>query len=338
MPRNCTNCCKPITESTSQVACVRCKKSFHPDCVNLAIKELDFLKDCKEKWCCPACTSSERLLRSNSSGSRAVSPSQVINSPSVSDSSDTNLTVKHFNLMMEQVRNITSTLERVERRQDDILTRLDSCTAAINKHSVTLDLHNTKIISCESELAALKDTQDEMSQTISTLSDQILNLGPQQTPLVNSSEAIVPEILDRVKRSFNLVISNVPVSDGPSDSALISSIVDYIKPSSSQYITGVTRMPAKDSNRPPWVKVAFSNPEIVQTVLRNKASLVGNPRFRTIKIQDDKSREQLSSLNTLRTELKRRQDAGERNLTIKYIRQVPTIVTTAPLSKKPSKN
>lgn len=339
MPRNCMICSKLTSDSSSNVSCAGCKRYFHPVCVNLTNKELEFLKESKGKWCCPACTSGERLLRSNSSGSRAVSPSSITTSLSVSDPSDTALTVKHFNLMMEQVRNITSTLERVERRQDDILTRLDNCTATIKIHSATLEQHQSQIDSCESELVTLKETQNELSQNISTITEQILNLRPHQSPPTTSSEMIVPEVLDRMKRSYNLVISNVPVSDEPSDLASISAIVDHIKPSSSQHISNVTRLPAKDSTRPPWVRVTFSNPEIVQTILRNKVSLVGNPRFRTIKIQDDKTKGQISHLNILREELKRRQDAGEKNLTIKYIKQVPTIVTTSPVStKRSSKN
>lgn len=50
-------------------------------------------------------------------------------------------------------------------------------------------------------------------------------------------------------------------------------------------------------------------------------------RNNNIKISDDKTPSQREYLNNVRLALKRRIDAGEQDLTIRYIKGVPTIVT-----------
>lgn len=338
MSRNCNNCNKQIIDSNFSAFCIRCKKSFHPECVNLGSKELEFLKENKGTWYCPACSSSERRLRSNSGGSRAASPLQGT-CPPLSDSSEMNLTTKHFELLMNEMRKMTASLERVEKRQDDLMARLDICAATIDSHSETLISHKSEIDSCKREIATMKDAQLAVNVNISSLSDKINDMDSKTSSANNPREVIVPEVIDRVKRSFNLIISNVPESDEATDIVTVSKICDLVNASSSKHISNVIRLQSRDRNRPRWIRVSFTNPEIVQTILRKKNSILGTSQYRSVKIQDDKTKEQLSQLTSLRAELRDRLTAGETNLTIKYIKGCPKIVNIpSPLNSVNSKN
>lgn len=240
---------------------------------------------------------------------------------------------------MNEMRKMTASLERVEKRQDDLMARLDICAATIDSHSETLISHKSEIDSCKREIATMKDAQLAVNVNISSLSDKINDMDSKTSSANNPREVIVPEVIDRVKRSFNLIISNVPESDEATDIVTVSKICDLVNASSSKHISNVIRLQSRDRNRPRWIRVSFTNPEIVQTILRKKNSILGTSQYRSVKIQDDKTKEQLSQLTSLRAELRDRLTAGETNLTIKYIKGCPKIVNIpSPLNSVNSKN
>jgi hypothetical protein len=65
---------------------------------------------------------------------------------------------------------------------------------------------------------------------------------------------------------------------------------------------------------------------IAKEVLRNKNKLINSDLPRSISISDDKTSKQLEYLKNLRTELQLRRDNGEDNITIKYVKGIPSII------------
>lgn len=315
------------------IACVRCQKDFHAECVGLSVVEIDFLNEGAEKWACHLCGSQERRLRSNSSSSRhALLPSPQP-SQSLSDG-DMPITAQHFNALMDSIQKIAASVERIEKRQDDLFNQLADCTAAIHEHSSILSKHQNAIDGCQSEIASLHRANSTLRDEVAAVTSRL-----DASSACPSERNDVTEILSRVEKSHNLIITNVTEkADIALDTASVHNIVEHIRKGAGQFLLKSSRLPSKDSSKPRWIRAVFSSPECVRDILRNKSKLRGHPDFRHVTIYDDKTREQVSFLNALRTELRRRQAAGETNLTIKYLQGVPTIVTSSKFSNKTSKN
>lgn len=330
MPRICTICSEVGTAKF--IRCVKCKKHFHYDCVNLSGDDVASLGEDREGWTCSACAPGVRQLRSGSQGQRQASQSSAARLDGDVGGGEMMMTVKHFEVLMDQMRNLTSSMERIERRQDDLFKQLSSCSDAITRHAKTLTDHDTALRFCEGEICELRSSQTALSDNLSSIINRMEGVessiaggcSPMTVDALSSSE-----ILDRVKKSYNLIITNAPESANSSgDTSLASGIVEHIHRSSSLSLVSVSRLRSKatSNSKPRWMRLVFSNPEVVTNILRNKASLRAHPEYRDISIQDDKTKTQLATLNAVRQELRERQKRGEKDLTIKYIQHTPRIV------------
>ncbi|KAK9875239.1 hypothetical protein WA026_007634 [Henosepilachna vigintioctopunctata] len=67
------------------------------------------------------------------------------------------------------------------------------------------------------------------------------------------------------------------------------------------------------------MKIRFSNPEIVSNILRNETALQGHPQYQKIIIQDDKTKQQIDQLNTVREHFRDMQAKGGNKMTIKIL-------------------
>lgn len=263
-----------------------------------------------------------RSLRNAVAGTRSVSPGESTN-PSAAKDSNSPLTLRHFNALMEKIDAVAKSVVRMEERQEDILTQLSTCNAAISEHSKMLSKHQSCIEKHQGDIEAISEVQTELALSISDIRSQLANSNS-----ANSSN-IVPELLDRIKRSHNIIITNVP--DGGDESVdlpLVRNIVNLIQEDAGSCLVSARRLPSRDGARPRWMRVSFSNSEVVSSILRRKSALMGHSQYRNMVIFDDKTKSQVAELNALRGELGRRQRNGERNLTIKYVRGTPRIVST----------
>ncbi|KAL3285722.1 hypothetical protein HHI36_000250 [Cryptolaemus montrouzieri] len=96
----------------------------------------------------------------------------------------------------------------------------------------------------------------------------------------------------------------------------------------SQHIVATSRLGDAEKRMPRLVLVTFSNPIITRKLLRNKKILLTIANFRTFSIDDDVSPQQANILKKAREELQLRQPSGETNLTIRYLKGIPTVVKT----------
>lgn len=76
------------------------------------------------------------------------------------------------------------------------------------------------------------------------------------------------------------------------------------------------------------MKLCFDSQETVKIILRNKTGIKEN----SFRIYSDQTPYQQNFMVNLKKELKERQERGETDLTIKYIKGIPKIIT------QPSKN
>lgn len=73
-------------------------------------------------------------------------------------------------------------------------------------------------------------------------------------------------------------------------------------------------------------KMSFSCLQLACRILKDKKTLLDSPKFRDIRISDDATLSQLEFLKGLRRELKFRQNRGELDITIKYVKGESVIV------------
>lgn len=133
------------------------------------------------------------------------------------------------------------------------------------------------------------------------------------------------EALEKLKRSHNLIIGYLP--ECQNDDQRIKAIITSIDPTSSQSMLSFRRLTSKNNSagKPRLIKVVFNNIMTPKNILRNKSALLST-EFKSITIRDDKTPEEICFLNSLREQLKTRKSAGEVDITIKYIKGVPSIV------------
>lgn len=269
--------------------------------------------------------------RSNSS-----SISQSLTHPDSDLSKNQPITLQHFNLLMNQMQSLIASVDRVEKRQDDLFTQLAVCTSTLNDHSRILSEQQSSLEKCFEDVITIGRSQAALSDDLSAMRERVTTLESGISSLSGPCSGY-SEVLERFKKSHNIIVVGAPESgDSSQDMVLAREIIDHIHKPSSSGLVGVARLRAGDTSRPRWLRVSFSSPDAVTRILRNKLSLRGVPQFRNISIRDDKTREQINELTSLRGELKMRQSKGEGSLTIKYVNGCPKIVNTTASASRTS--
>ena len=206
-----------------------------------------------------------------------------------------------------EVGNISSTIENIITENANIkikLTNLATITENTEKKVKLLET-DVKSLKCLTPL-----TCDQMPATY----DEIVN-----------------EIQERNIRAKNIIVVGIPEpKDKPAKERQ-----EYEK----EEISKITSLAINDCPRPDKImrlgkykpeytrsiKVSFSSEETVKAILRNRNNL----GFEKIKIYSDQTPNQRKYMQTLKDELQRRIANGEANLSIKYIKGKPKIISPA---------
>lgn len=155
-------------------------------------------------------------------------------------------------------------------------------------------------------------------------------------------EEVVAEAKERIRRSRNVIIRGLREQTGSAaqrkeaDFAAVSNIIGLINEGGpSIEPLSVIRLGRVERARGPRpVRVVFTHEGDARRVLRNKAKILGKDGMNDVKLQDDKTPQEIRYLENLRSELDRRRQSGEDNITIRYLKHVPTIVERSSVSKK----
>lgn len=155
-------------------------------------------------------------------------------------------------------------------------------------------------------------------------------------------EEVVVEAQERIRRSRNVIVRGLSEQTGSAmqrkeaDIVAVGGIIGLISEGGPAVTPlSVVRIGRAERARGPRpVKVVFSSEREARMILRGKNKIVGKDGMRDVRLQDDKTPQELRYLENLRSELERRKGAGESNLTIKYVKHVPTIVVKSSVSKK----
>lgn len=339
----CSTCELAVSLDADRVKCQKCSQTHHASCVNITANDIAYLSESSESWTCSEC-SKKRVLRSNSTSSRGSGKTRGVNEP---------LTVEHFNKLLSSIQSVAADVSAIKVAQQDIRSELLRVNSVLNEHSKVISDHSTAIArhqadfnqqssdisECLSSLENLNVSHRSISNRVNELESRVdstlLSGNPNATTgaCVGSSYtcALANEALEKLKRSYNLIIGALPESGD--DDRQVRSLVNVIDPSYSQSVMSVSRIgsTSTSSRRPRLVKVMFNNVVTPKDILRNKTRLQTS-EFRNVSVRDDKTPGEFRLLENLREQLKSRQDAGEVDIGIKYVKGVPAIV------HRPSKN
>lgn len=181
------------------------------------------------------------------------------------------------------------------------------------------------------QLQALKE---EFSSKIDELHRQIAD--NEKINQARNLEETLSELNERQMRAKNIIIFGVNEQVGNTeerrnkDLDLSATVLNKISPEEPTHIVKTFRIGKNINNsRPRPIKVVLSDQYEAKRILRLKGNLMSS-EFSSFVIKDDKTPKQMEFLKSVQDELKLRLDNGESNLTIKYIKSIPTIVTADP--------
>lgn len=264
------------------------------------------------------------------------------------------LSEDQFGKLMSAIQTIASDVSAIKLGQHEIrseLLKIDSVllnhSEMLSKHSGDIEKcqsrlteHSSNISKCQGELAKLNNSYSEIAMRVNILEEKTSVLptaccsdvsGFSSSPFNHTvTYSNTMETIEKIRKSHNLIISALPES--PEDVQRVKEVVSTIDPTSCSSIVSVSRLGQGVSRQPRLIKVAFNNMLTPKLLLRNKGALRTTGKYKKVTIREDKTLQEMRFLDTLRGELKTRQAAGERDITIKYVKGVPTIVSC------PSKN
>lgn len=162
------------------------------------------------------------------------------------------------------------------------------------------------------EISNLKKTMQSAPQVVST----------------DHTESIINEVAERQRRATNILIFNAPESTSGSGEARRGDDLELFAGVVSDL--GITvsgckaiRLGRPAENRPRPLKVILPSSADAMHILRNKNKLKLRPRMHVVSDQTPLQREFLASLKRV---LQERTEGGEKDLIIKYVKGVPTIM------------
>lgn len=244
-----------------------------------------------------------------------------------------------YNQSLERFRNdIMKFMEDFGKQQNENLKQIRDEISEIKNEIKTIKLNSEhfteKIDLINTEIENIKIDNNITQQNFKRLEEeinQIKNNQPTDTQTIKSpvahNEDIIQELKDRCEREKNVII--VGISETINANSNARQKYDYEEV--TKLITTFTadipnpikcmRLGKYVPNKCRPIKVCFANTDAPKYLLRNKNKLPEN-----IQIYSDQTPTQKKILQSIKEELNTRIESGEKDLTLKYIKGIPTIV------------
>jgi len=220
----------------------------------------------------------------------------------------------------------------------------DSCSGAF--HTKCTGLSNTEIKCLSLKNRSLKYFCSTCEQGLKELPELKLLIkkllveveGLKNCPIQRPNnevcnEFIINEISERNRRAANLMCYNVIESDSNQSDVRIAHDRDQVNnilatiadsTNSIPLPIKVIRIGRYQSNKPRPLIITFGSISEAFNIMKNKTKLLS--RYPTVSLSSDRTQYQRDHMKKLREELASRISNGDLDLTIKFIRGVPTII------------
>lgn len=213
-------------------------------------------------------------------------------------------------------------------------------TETPKKHDKEYTLHDVmeKLEELNGKYASLLQKYEEqltenehLKSEIKQLSKRVENI-EQHCPENKSVEAL-QEMHERNYKKKNLIIFGIKEmnSDEPEqrkahDTSTVQSIFQSTCPEVQVNQLKVYRLGKHEQGKMRPVKVIMSSEDEVKQIMIKGKDIRKNTHYAKLAFSSDKTKKQLAEYKLIKEEMKRRSEAGEENLRIKYIRGEPKIM------------
>lgn len=282
------------------ITCSSCSKLYHLICVSLKQDDIDYLNSLNKSWSCATCA--KKFKNSISVAGNSTQPLSSLSSTEP----DLKLIISHLdNLRVEQTKLID----------------------LVNVQNEKLDSFDKKFQEVFSQLSSIKNENSVLRNDLAAIKNRV-DLLESAAPKSNDNQDMFAEFIDRQNRSKNIIVFNVHeqsshniISDTDSITRIFDKLGTDIKP------IKVSRL-GKPNNKSRPLKIELQASEVFK-ILGLSRNLKSDQNFKDIRLTSDKTPYQREFLRDLRNQLSLRTSNGEPNLTIKYYKGLPTIVSTA---------
>lgn len=223
--------------------------------------------------------------------------------------------------------------ENLTQIKDEILeikSEIQTVKLATENFTHQFDRLNNEITNIKSQNS---ETQDKIRQIETEMTMLKIQKGAEASSSapqdVLASEELLHELKDRCDREKNIVVVGIPEKNEKNsklrrnyDEEEVGKVISTLDKDCPKPIKSIRLgkyIPEK--NRP--VKVYFSDTNTPRSLLRQKSSLPEN-----IQIYADQTPSQKQHWQSMKEELKKRTENGEKDLLLKYIKGIPKIITS----------
>ncbi|KAF6203362.1 hypothetical protein GE061_003780 [Apolygus lucorum] len=326
----CSKCKNPLL-AEDELSCVICGRKFHFGCAGMYERNYRrLIPSAKSSWKCNSCLNNSSISGTNDNISD--SNDQLIGNPASDDPSTASLKCLLTQFSAEIRDQAQSNKDELKGLITSLGSKVDACVAGLQSLTTRVDKikndFDTKYAAVNERLNTLESAGSDPS-------------GSRECPL--NVEDSMAEIEERRRRASNVILFDIPesatadaVGAAGDDLRAIEEALSKLKPEFSGLVDRFFRIGRVNQDKVRPLKVIFDSPSTATKVLAtNRAT---HPRL--LSISSDKTPTQQAYLTKLRNTLKSRMEAGENNLTIRYVSGVPRIVTLSSnhLPSQQSKN
>lgn len=205
----------------------------------------------------------------------------------------------------------------------DHISQIKTTTDQLAAEQVLLKEEISKVAafkaSTELKIKAIEDEIQALQTTAGTSRCENLNF-----------DNMLSELHERSQRARNLIIIGIDEIRSTNieerrnhDTAEVNKVLQLAVPDPVQP-TRLIRLGKYTDGKSRPLKACFETPGEAKTILRNKSAI--NREISSVRIYSDETPWQKKNMQQLRKNLKRRTEAGEKDLTIKFLQGMPKIV------------
>lgn len=237
-----------------------------------------------------------------------------------------------------RMRVMQESMEKTVREavRDEMKVQLEALDARVSTIENAIAAHETnhlelreKVVEIAKDVTELRE--GDFESRLLKLEDGH-NIEPQPSTKIDNGvilEHAVSEMRERQKRASNLIfhrvaesMKNTPPARAHDDTDFVKEAMECFSVEFDQSVERVWRIGTYDSKRIRPIVVKMRDPSLVTKILNQSRSM--NPR--RYNLTQDRTKNERDYLTRMRSELDARAQAGENNLTIKYIQGRPRVV------------
>lgn len=250
---------------------------------------------------------------------------------------------KQMEAMQNQMSELMTYLTTNNTKQIENFNKLCEDTASIKEqvNNIKSSMHHIKDeqVKLKTDISNIKTTNSTTEKKIELLESSLQKINSRN--LATSSpviihEEVIAELNERTQRSKNILISGIPelTSTDPKerqeyDTSTLHNILKTVYPDCPKP-EKIFRIGKYHPTKNRLIKACFECKSTPKQILRNKPNIKNND----IKIFSDQTPQQQAYFKNLKSELENRIKNGENNLCIKYVKDVPRIISTVPKNFK----